>query len=84
MVNTLTFENVRQQIDDLTHDEQLRLLIYLAEKARAVVPMRKVRRWREIEGVVAYPALGEDAQNWVTRSRQESDDYRAQQWENPG
>jgi hypothetical protein len=81
MVNTLKFENVLQQVNDLTYDEQLRLLVYVAEKARVTAPKRKVRRWREIEGVVTYPAFGEDAQNWVTRSRQESDNHRTQQWE---
>jgi hypothetical protein len=38
------------------------------------------RSWREIRGSVPYPLCDEDAQDWVTRSRQESDDHREQPW----
>jgi hypothetical protein len=37
------------------------------------------RAWREIRGSVSFPLCGEDAQAWVTRSRQESDGQRQQQ-----
>jgi hypothetical protein len=79
MVDSHVFEKVLHQIDALTHDEQLRLLIYVAEKARLTTPKQQARQWREIEGVLSFPAFGEDAQTWITRSRQESDVYRMEQ-----
>jgi predicted DNA-binding antitoxin AbrB/MazE fold protein len=37
-------------------------------------PSAHRRLWREIRGSAASPLLGEDAQAWVSRTRQESDD----------
>jgi len=31
------------------------------------------RRWSEIAGTAPYPLAGEDAQAWVSRSREEAD-----------
>jgi predicted DNA-binding antitoxin AbrB/MazE fold protein len=42
---------------------------------RPVAPPAE-RHWREIRGSVAHPLFGEDAQAWVGRSRQESDERR--------
>ena len=36
----------------------------------------KQRDWAEIRGKAPYPLLGEDAQNWVSRTRKESDEQR--------
>ncbi len=38
------------------------------------------RAWSEIRGTVGYPFLGEDAQEWVSRTRRESDEEREKQW----
>ena len=63
-----------KQAEALTPDEQLRLIAYLAEKARASSHSSRPRRqWREICGAASYPLLGEDAQAWVSRTRRESD-----------
>jgi hypothetical protein len=43
-------------------------------------PGARRRSWREIRGSVPYPLCGEDAQAWVTRSRQESEEQRERQW----
>lgn len=40
----------------------------------------KRRFWREIRGLVAYPMFGEDAQQWVSRTRREADEQREKQW----
>jgi hypothetical protein len=34
------------------------------------------RSWSEIRGAAPYPLTGEDAQEWVSRSRQEDDAHR--------
>ncbi len=61
-----------QRAAALTADEKLQLAAMLIEQARqgqeATVPPV---RWRDLRGQVPEPALGEDAQAWVTRTRQE-------------
>jgi hypothetical protein len=37
-------------------------------------------KWTELAGTAPYAALGEDAQRWVSRTRQESDDAREARW----
>jgi hypothetical protein len=68
-----------RQSELLTSDEQLVLASRLIEKARyATRPVSNMphRKWAEIRGRVAHPLAGEDAQAWVSRSRQESDSQR--------
>jgi hypothetical protein len=48
-----------------------------AESGPEVAPRR--RSWREIRGSVLYPLCGEDAQEWVSRTRRESDEQRQRQ-----
>ena len=36
--------------------------------------------WMAMEGVAPNLLAGEDAQEWVTRTRQESDEHREEQW----
>jgi hypothetical protein len=63
-----------KQAESLTPDEQLRLIAHLAERARAAYASSKPRRqWQEICGAASHPMMGEDAQEWVSRTRRESD-----------
>jgi hypothetical protein len=55
------------------------ILQHLASVAPPVQTPRR-RSWREVRGSVSYPLCGEDAQAWVSRSRQESDEQRESQW----
>ncbi len=72
-----TLERLIEQIDSLTVDEQLRLAAYLVERARgayhSALPCRK---WRDLRRIVPHPMLGEDAQDWVSRTRRESEEHR--------
>lgn len=34
------------------------------------------RKWRELCGIVDYPCLGEDAQVWISRNREEDEKGR--------
>lgn len=65
-----------EKIDLLTADEQLRLIAELAEKARvsAVGGSVQKRKWSDLIGMLSYPACGEDAQVYISRSRREADD----------
>lgn len=70
-------DDLIKQSEKLTPDEQLQLIARLADRARGNYPASKPRRqWREICGAAPYPLVGEDAQDWVSRTRRESDDHR--------
>ncbi|OQY55303.1 MAG: hypothetical protein B6247_08300 [Candidatus Parabeggiatoa sp. nov. 2] len=50
------------------------LLIHLAERVRH--SQKPARSFRDIRGAAPYPLMGEDAQQWVSRTRRESDEHR--------
>jgi hypothetical protein len=74
-----------QHIKLLPATERLRLLAIvaqaLAEHSLESAEQPPRRQWREIRGMASYPLLGEDAQAWISRTRQEGDEKREQQWE---
>jgi len=72
-----TYDEIVELAANLTRDEQLRLIAHLAltsEYAHAA-PDRSLP-WSDLRGTAPYPAVGEEAQAWVSRGRQESDDTR--------
>ena len=64
------------------------LLIERARRAAALTPPEHhwpehhwpEHHWMDAAGIAPYPLTGEDAQAWVSRSRQEGDEEREQQW----
>ncbi|MEW6351094.1 MAG: hypothetical protein AB1646_18710 [Thermodesulfobacteriota bacterium] len=64
--------------DLLTAEEQLRLIVVLAEKVRIAggLEAKPRRKWLELSGILPYPACGEDAQTHISRARRESDEHR--------
>jgi hypothetical protein len=80
---TATYEEVLRLAEALTPDERLRLIAHLANGTRPAVREPDARpRWTDLIGTAPYPALGEDAQAWVSRTRRESDERREAQWRN--
>lgn len=78
----LTLEQVEAAAAQLSPEEQ-RLLaerILQGLAAKSGVQPRAGRSWREIRGIVPYPMCGEDAQQWVSRTRREADEQRERQW----
>ena len=75
------YDDILNQARRLTPDEQLRLIAYLSEQARLAKTQKstKPKRWRELRGIVAYPLIAEDAQKWVSTSRQEDEKHRSRQ-----
>ena len=63
----------------LTPDERLQLLAHL-RKSVLQGERTQGRRWSEICGAAPYPLVGEDAQAWVSQTRETSDDGRVGQW----
>jgi hypothetical protein len=63
-----------EEVDLLTPEEQHRLIATVAEKARAseVGGSGLRRKWSDLMGTLQYPACGEDAQTYISRSRREA------------
>jgi hypothetical protein len=69
-----------KEVDQLSIEEQMLLITHIAETARRNYPeSRSGRAWSEIRGAAPYPLLGEDAQEWVSRTRREADEQRDRQ-----
>ena len=65
-------DDIVRRAESLTPAEKLQLAAILIERVRRVEEAdNNELRWTDLRGVVAEPALGEDAQEWVTRTRQE-------------
>ena len=80
-MHTLGVETLVRQAETLSIEDQLLLMARLAETVRQQWrPTAARRKWREIRGIVQAPIMGEDAQAWVSRTRQEGDRQREQQW----
>lgn len=80
-MNMQSVEILFSQAATLSLDDQLLLMARLAKTVRQ--QRRQVstaRKWQEIRGIVKGSMLGEDAQTWVSRTRQEGDQQRAQQF----
>lgn len=78
---TAAVNAILRQVEVLSADEQLTLAVMLIEQARkkATAPAKRYK-WLDMMGAAPYPLAGEDAQAWVTRTRQEGDDERERQW----
>lgn len=75
-----------QQIDQLlkragklTPSERLLLASRLIQGVRLNVPpgKKKRRKWSDAAGLLPYPALGMDAQLYISRARRDDGDRRA-------
>ncbi len=77
---TVQVGEILKQAETLSASDQLTLAVLLIERARRAPSLATPgRKWMEVAGVAPYPLTGEDAQDWVTRTRQEGDE-REQQW----
>lgn len=76
-MNPPLLDHLIKQLDLLSPEQQLQLIAHMAGNLSKVYPQHKpARKWREVCGAVAYPCLGEDAQEWITKSREEDDTHR--------
>ena len=64
----------------LNPEEKLQLMRYLSShiKSDDNLTPKPAYKWREIQGKATYPLVGEDAQEWVSRTRQEATENREQ------
>jgi hypothetical protein len=78
-MSTELLKDLKQQSDSLNSREKLDLIIHLAHRVdHALKPAKK---WSDIRGILPSPAFGEDAQEWVSRTRREGDERREQAYQ---
>ena len=75
----MSIEELLQEARKLAPEEQLQLVASLVSTIREQYPTKSSSRWSDLRGTAPYPLAGEDAQEWISRTRQEDDDMRAQQ-----
>jgi hypothetical protein len=80
-MSTAVLELARQA-EQLSVGEQIELALWLMQNVRAAAGTDAPRySWTEVAGIAPYPLAGEDAQAWVSRTREEGDHEREQQWQ---
>lgn len=77
-----TIDDLLLDYPQLTREAVAAALRFALQVMRQEVlsPLQRRRSWREIRSSVPFPLCGEDAQAWVRRGRQESEELREQQW----
>lgn len=69
-MNAQTYEEVLQQAEKLPPSARLLLIERLIHNLRATeAEVVDAPAWEDYAGSVPYPLCGEDAQEWVSRSR---------------
>ncbi|KYC43325.1 hypothetical protein WA1_14680 [Scytonema hofmannii PCC 7110] len=72
-----SLEKILSEIEQLTPEEQLTVMGQLVEHVKKHInQIQPKRKWSDLKGMAPYPLLGEDAQEWVSRTRQEGDEHR--------
>ena len=76
--HAVTPEYVASLASQLAPNDRLRLVERIIHELRHETTLTTHIRtsWTQVHGMIPYPAFGEDAQSWVSRSRAESDRER--------
>ncbi|AKG22479.1 hypothetical protein [Calothrix sp. 336/3] len=70
-------EKILSEIEQLTPEEQLTVMGHLVERMKKNITKPQTKnKWSDLKGMAPYPLTGEDAQEWVSRTRREGDEYR--------
>ncbi|MBE9008282.1 hypothetical protein IQ259_25265 [Fortiea sp. LEGE XX443] len=71
-----SLEKILNDIEQLTPEEQLTVMGHLVERVKKHITQAQLKRkWSDLKGMAPYPLLGEDAQEWVSRTRREGDEH---------
>ncbi len=74
---SLSLEKILSEIEQLTPQEQLTVMTHLLESLKKHINQTQPKRnWSDLKGMAPYPLLGEDAQEWVSRTRKQGDEHR--------
>ncbi|MDZ7960458.1 MAG: hypothetical protein RMY34_21685 [Aulosira sp. DedQUE10] len=72
-----SLEKILSEIEQLTPQEQLTVMGHLVERVKKhITQAQPKRKWSDLKGMAPYPLLGEDAQEWISRTRRFSDEHR--------
>lgn len=72
-----SLEKLLSEIEQLTPEEQLTVMGHLVERVKKYINQAPPKsKWSDLKGMAPYPLLGEDAQEWVSRTRQQGDEHR--------
>ncbi|MEH2211415.1 hypothetical protein [Nostoc sp.] len=72
-----SLEKILSEIEQLTPEEQLTVMGHLVERMKKhIIQAQPKRKWSNLKGMASYPLLGEDAQEWISRTRREGDEHR--------
>ncbi len=72
-------QQVLSDIDRLSPTDRIQVMTHVIESIKEYVPTEPIkpqRKWHDLRGMVMAPLMGEDAQEWVSRTRQEGDEHR--------
>ena len=72
-------QQVLSDIDRLSPTDRIQVMTHVIESIREYVPTeskKSDRKWSDLKGMVTAPLMDEDAQEWVSRTRQEGDEHR--------
>jgi hypothetical protein len=73
-----TIDQIMKRAGKLTPSERLLLASRLIQGVRSNLPPLKThRKWRDVIGLLPYPALGMDAQTYISQYRRDDDSRRA-------
>ena len=71
-------DQILKRAGKLTPSERLLLASRLIQGVRNEIPAgKRHKKWQDAAGLLKYPALGEDAQTYISRSRKADDDHRS-------
>jgi hypothetical protein len=72
-----SLKKILSEIEQLTPEEQLTVMGHLVERVKKhITQAQPKRKWSDLKGMAPYPLLGEDAQEWVSRTRRKGDEHR--------
>ena len=72
-----SIDKILKRAGNLTPSERLLIASRLIQGVRNEMPARKSRRkWRDAAGLLPYPALGIDAQLYISRARSDDGNRR--------
>jgi hypothetical protein len=72
----VTLRDLMRQSNSLTNDEKMDLIMHLTRQLKQA--NKPSRKWSEICGIAPNLMQGEDAQEWVSRTRREATEHREQ------
>lgn len=77
-MSSTTYDRILEESRSLSAAEVEQLIQELEDRKRILEnnPQSNPPTWKDLRGKAPYPLCGEDAQEWVSRTRRESDERR--------